>query len=496
MKRVTALGMLLARPLAVTSHYLRVMLAVASRDEFFVSDRVQALEAREGTPLRNARMSTKRDGVAIIPVLGPLIRKADMFDEMSNVTSYEAIRRDLQAALDDNDVHSIVFSFNSPGGEVTSCGELADAIYQARDKKRMIAYVDGLACSAAYWLASACERIVTAPSGELGSIGCMLAWLDDRAALESMGVREIKFVSSQSPKKNPDPSSDVGKEEYQRLVDDLAAVFVAGVAKHRGTDEESVIKNYGNGGVLVGAHAVEAGLADELGNFEALLEQLATQEKAKMNTSRYATAIGLKAEATEDEAITRAADLSKFESAVLSAVGATDASDALGRIKANEKTAAKYAEVQKQLEEEQRVGRRSALRAVLEKGLAEGRLDLGLIQKEVPGLLDDEGKTMRAAIDAALVGENDAPIAPTQKTVLDAVCSVDISATELRQVTGYARSLPPRVAATHDEPAAPVTGPTVREVNAKQAGQYGLSEDAVKKYAHVRNVNDLNPKKE
>jgi ClpP class serine protease len=54
-------------------------------------------------------------------------------------------------------------------------------------------------------------------------------------------------------------------------VDDLAAIFVDAVALHRGVSADTVLSDFGQGGVFVGQHAVTAGLADRVGTFEQTL---------------------------------------------------------------------------------------------------------------------------------------------------------------------------------------------------------------------------------
>lgn len=496
MKRLTALGMLLSRPLAVTERALRVMINIASRDEYFSGDRREALEARQGLPLRNEGTATRRNGVAIIPVSGPLVRHADIFDEISGATSYESIRRDLQVALEDPAVKSIVFSIHSPGGEVTSCGELSAAIYEARGQKPIVAYVDGLACSAAYWIASACDRIVTAPTGELGSIGCMLAWLDDRAALEAAGVKEIRFVSSQSPHKNLDPASDVGQQKYQQLVDDLAAVFVADVARNRGVDEATVLESYGKGGVLVGAHAVEAGLADELGNFEALLAELASQGEQTMS-KQYATALGLSAEATEEQIIARASSLAKFERETVETLGATDAHDAKGRLAASVEASRELGVARAAAAVAEKKQRQLALRATLERGIAEGVLDPGRIKAKVPGVVPvsvaaELTKAFAAATDAALAEGK----SPTTKQLIDAACSVEVSDNDLRAIGGYVDGCGPCAASPVDEPTPDTDKKPIKKGAIDTAGMDPARAARHAKYGHMKSVNDIHNRKE
>ena len=131
----------LLTPWAITEEGLKLVVAVASRDSFFAEVRQKALQAREGTPLENTRKATQRGSVAVIPVSGPLFRHAGLMTELSGATSYEDLRKDLQAAIDNPDISAILFDIDSPGGEVTGCGELSKAIYES--PKRTIAYASG-----------------------------------------------------------------------------------------------------------------------------------------------------------------------------------------------------------------------------------------------------------------------------------------------------------------------------------------------------------------
>lgn len=95
-----------------------------------------------------------RNGVGILYVTGGLVKRNGLFAQVFGLTTYETLRRDLQAALDDDDITSVLLYIDSPGGEASGCDELANAIYAARKVKRTAAFVSGMACSAAYWLAS------------------------------------------------------------------------------------------------------------------------------------------------------------------------------------------------------------------------------------------------------------------------------------------------------------------------------------------------------
>lgn len=261
------------RPWAIQEEWLSTILEIAAREN---TEEPEAVAARLGRRLDNTRNVRMRDGVAILPVTGPIFRRANWFQEISGATSTEILARDFNAALEDRAVQSIVLDIDSPGGEAFGIGELADMVYAARGQKPIVAYVGGLGASAAYWLASACDEIVCDHGALLGSIGVVMVSRDTRDRDAKAGIREIEFVSSQSPNKRPDPLTETGKDQIQAIVDEMAAVFIGAVARNRDITAKKVVEDFGRGGVLVGAAAVKAGMADRVGSLEATIQDLST----------------------------------------------------------------------------------------------------------------------------------------------------------------------------------------------------------------------------
>jgi ClpP class serine protease len=179
-------------------------------------------------------------------------------------------------------VGAILLHVDSPGGEVTGIHEFGELIHQARGVKPVWAYVEGLGASAAYWLSSAAEEIVADPTAALGSIGVVMTVRDP----SKTKAADIEIVSSQSPRKRPDPTTEGGRAQLQGVVDDLAGVFVATVARNRAVSEETVLAEFGGGGLFVGRSAVAAGLADRIGTFEETLAELAAAVAAAPSTPR------------------------------------------------------------------------------------------------------------------------------------------------------------------------------------------------------------------
>lgn len=275
---------------AIQPEALQGLLEIAAREHQPDFAAVEAARAR-----RTDSGLTMRDGVAIIGVTGPIVRYADMFSAISGATSVSTLAREFNTALSDPSVRAILLNIDSPGGEVAGINEFAQMVFDARGKKPVLAYVDGMAASAAYWIASAADEIVTDNTGLLGSIGVVATVANP----DVKSAREVQFVSSQSPNKRPNPNTDAGKSQLQTMVDDLADVFVSAVARNRGVTPDAVINEFGQGGVMVGAKAVDAGLADRLGSFEQIVSELAAGNWRKKSKPQHAAEDSIQPEAAE-----------------------------------------------------------------------------------------------------------------------------------------------------------------------------------------------------
>ncbi|MYL25004.1 S49 family peptidase [Halomonas alkaliantarctica] len=250
----------------MTGDALDTLMAVADRQ-----GDIEALETRLGTRLDNTRTVTVRNGVAVVPVTGPIFRYANLLTAVSGATSTQVIATDIQAALDDPGVKAIVLNIDSPGGEATGINELGDLIYQGRSKKPMKAYVSGMAASAAYWIASAAEEVVVDDTAQLGSVGVVLSL---RKREDRPGEKSYEIVSSNAPNKRPDLETEAGRAQLQTRTDELANVFLDKVARNRNIPRNQVNDRFRQGGIATGALAVQAGMADRLGSLEGLIAEL------------------------------------------------------------------------------------------------------------------------------------------------------------------------------------------------------------------------------
>lgn len=217
-------------------------------------------------------------GVAIIPISGTLVQKSGYMRPTCGMTGYDGIRANLSMALDDASVRAIMLDIDSGGGEVAGCFDLVDAIYSARGKKPIWAVLSEAAYSAAYALASACDKIIVPRTGGTGSVGVICAHVDFSKALAKDGitVTMIHYGARKADGSEFTPLSDEALARFQADVDALGEMFVSTVARNR---KLSVAKVRGTqASTYLGAAGVAIGFADEVMSpdeaFRSLLAEL------------------------------------------------------------------------------------------------------------------------------------------------------------------------------------------------------------------------------
>ncbi len=424
-------------PVAMTEEALRVCIAIVSGDEHFAEDRAAALAVK---PLGEKRTIPKQGGVATICVSGPLVRKAGPISEISALTTYDSLRADLRACMADPSVKAVAWSIDSPGGDMSGLFELADEITAARAVKPMAAHVIS-ACSAGYVLAAAVGNISTEQCGISGSVGAIVAVPNPDAA--EAGKR-IEFVSSVSPFKRVDAASKAGKAEYQARADQLGALLVEKVAAYRGVSAEQVAEKYGEGRVLIGAAAVQAGLADRIGTIDGVVAALASAAATYQQGAKMKTILGLSADADEATVTAAIKSLVDFKAQALATIG-VDGASANGVLVAAMESHRALPGVRAELAKLDSESIKRDLRGALSTGLASNKLSLGAIQKTIPNCLRGEPKKAWIAAMGKLESV-------TSASVLEAACSVAVSREDLESIAGYVGETGAVAAAAHDEP--------------------------------------------
>jgi len=215
-----------------------------------------------------------RNGIAIIPVVGTLVRRTVGLEAQSGLTSYGLIGERLDAALQDSAVKGILLDIDSPGGEAGGVFDLADKIFAACKVKPIWAVANDEAFSAAYAIAAAADRIYLSRTGGVGSIGVIAVHLDQSVAEADAGLKYTAIYAGEH--KNDlsphEPLSDPARAQLQTEVDRVYELFATSIARMRGIELTAVKAT--EAALYFGDQSIAVGLADRIGTMGDALSDL------------------------------------------------------------------------------------------------------------------------------------------------------------------------------------------------------------------------------
>jgi len=232
-------------------------------------------------------------GIAVVGIAGPLT-KAGMFSFWTGQqigTSTMRVRQAINAAANDPNISAILLHIDSPGGSVSGTADAAEAVFNARKRKRVYAYVEDMGASGAYWLASQAEKVFANSTAIIGSIGTYTVLYDFSKMAEAEGVK-VHVVSTGPYKGAGVPGSEITDgqlAQFQKEINALNDLFLAGVARGRSMSADAV-KAVADGRVMIGAQAKAAGLIDGVQGLEETIRQL--RELPSTGAMRFQNADG------------------------------------------------------------------------------------------------------------------------------------------------------------------------------------------------------------
>ncbi len=262
---------------------LRANGAALSKEE--VRARIGAQEEDSERPLFERPLDGR---VALLRLHGVISQRMNMMSQVSGGVSTEQFTKAFRSAVVDQEITAIVIDVDSPGGSTPGVAELAEEIKSARGIKPIIAVSNSMMASAAYWIASAADKIVASPGSMLGSIGVFTMHSDLTGQDEKLGVKRTVVSAGRFKVASLDGETlaPEGKAELQALVDETFENFIMAVAENRATTAAHVESGFGQGKILAARDAVAEGLADEIGTLEDVLRefQVGAASRARMSS--------------------------------------------------------------------------------------------------------------------------------------------------------------------------------------------------------------------
>jgi hypothetical protein len=173
------------------------------------------------------------DGTGVIPIVGPIGKGLAPIERMTGAVDVNDIADTIDEYCMNPQVTRIAFQVSSPGGTVTGVEELANKVRNI--SKPTMAYTDSEMASAAYWVASAADKVVASPSSTVGSIGVYMTIADMTEMAKAQGIKMV-VIKSGKFKGAGIPGTSLSEEQVANLqqgVDEIHADFKASVLQTR-----------------------------------------------------------------------------------------------------------------------------------------------------------------------------------------------------------------------------------------------------------------------
>lgn len=174
-------------------------------------------------------------------------------------------------------IRAVILVVNSPGGSPVQSALIGARIRQLAKKHNVpvLAFVEDVAASGGYWLASAADEIYANAASIVGSIGVISAGFGFPQALEKLGVERRVYTSGKS-KSMLDPFRPEKEEDVAYLKDlqsDIHQTFIDYVKARRGSRLAAPEEELFSGQFWTGTKALELGLIDGLGAMHDVLAE-------------------------------------------------------------------------------------------------------------------------------------------------------------------------------------------------------------------------------
>ncbi len=205
------------------------------------------------------------DRIAVIDIAGVIL-------------SPETVDTQLRKFGDDESVKAIILHINSPGGGAAASQEIYHEVLRVRQEKhkKVIASIESVGASGAYYIASGCDKIYANDASVVGSIGVIMEWTNYGDLMRWAKLKNV-IIHAGELKDAGDPSRDMTPKEqayFQSLVDNMYTQFVHDVATGRHSTDEK-IQPLATGQVWTGQQSLPLGLIDKVGGYRVALMETA-----------------------------------------------------------------------------------------------------------------------------------------------------------------------------------------------------------------------------
>jgi protease-4 len=162
---------------------------------------------------------------------------------------------------------AVILYIDSGGGAVITAEAMTAALVELAKDRPVVVYMNSVAASGGYYIATPAHWIVAQPGTITGSIGVISAKAITSGLFDKLRVNRLEFTRGANATYSSDavPFTDEQRIRAFQTIQHTYRQFIGKVARGRKLSEEAV-DAIGGGRVWTGAQAKDNGLVDELGD--------------------------------------------------------------------------------------------------------------------------------------------------------------------------------------------------------------------------------------
>ncbi len=220
--------------------------------------------------------------VALLPIVGAIVDGESASppvdvpvpllggERAGDLTVVQQIRR----LMDNDGVAAVIVYVDSPGGSASASEAMASALDELAKTRPVVVYMNGVAASGGYYVATPAQWIVAQPGTITGSIGVVSGKPTTQGAFEKLRINRIEFTRGANADFASDqhPYTEAQRQQTRDAIESIYHQFTGRVAASRDMSQEAV-DGIGGGRVWTGQQAIENGLVDELGDLRTALNK-------------------------------------------------------------------------------------------------------------------------------------------------------------------------------------------------------------------------------
>ena len=289
-------------PRSAQAHLPSVLRLLAGEEVRFRENRTPAPYAflpKSQRKIRYNNFSQAPDGsVAVYTLKGVILKDNGWCSEGT-----ESLMRRMAKADEMNNISAHLLEIDSGGGQGSNIHTVARFIREELNKP-VIAWFNGIAASAAYYIAAAADEVYASQETDIvGSVGVMLSFFDFREYYEKEGIKLHEIYATQSELKNSDykAARDGDYDDMRaKILDPMARLFQNDISKYR---PELIGEDPYKGAIYTAAEADRINMIDGIMSFDAAVDralQLSNLQKEEIMSTNIEATLGYELESNSE----------------------------------------------------------------------------------------------------------------------------------------------------------------------------------------------------